>query len=126
MMDTTTSRRSFLKGSAAVSGGLLMGLTLPLTKGAMAAGAISTPNAWVHIADDNTITLISARACRRSFNRRPRRARTSTSRCRARSACAFCLAKKAASMMKTHWIVFSFFMSQDLSKKRAAMDVRAL
>ena len=27
-----------------------------------AAGLVHTPNAWVHIADDNTITLISARA----------------------------------------------------------------
>ncbi|HXA46341.1 MAG TPA: xanthine dehydrogenase family protein molybdopterin-binding subunit, partial [Burkholderiaceae bacterium] len=29
---------------------------------ALAAGTIYTPNAWVHIADDNTITLISARS----------------------------------------------------------------
>jgi CO/xanthine dehydrogenase Mo-binding subunit len=29
---------------------------------ALAAGAIYTPNAWVHIADNNTITLISARS----------------------------------------------------------------
>ena len=56
----TTSRRTFLKGSAAVSGGLLMGLTLPLTRGAQAAGAVSTPNAWVHIADDNAISILVA------------------------------------------------------------------
>ena len=37
-----------------------MGFALP---GALqAAGAVYTPNAWVHIADDNTITLISARS----------------------------------------------------------------
>lgn len=60
MNTTTTSRRSFLKGSAAVSGGLLMGVALPLTRGAMAAGTISTPNAWVHIADDNAITILVA------------------------------------------------------------------
>jgi isoquinoline 1-oxidoreductase subunit beta len=60
MNTTTTSRRSFLKGSAAVSGGLLMGVALPLTRGAMAAGAVSTPNAWVHIADDNTISILVA------------------------------------------------------------------
>lgn len=59
---TTTSRRTFLKGSAAVSGGLLMGVTLPLTRGAMAAGAVSAPNAWVHIADDNTISILVAHA----------------------------------------------------------------
>jgi isoquinoline 1-oxidoreductase subunit beta len=56
----TTSRRDFLKTSALASGGLLMGFALP---GAVqAAGMVHTPNAWVHIADDNTITLISARS----------------------------------------------------------------
>src|SRR5206468_8498950 len=33
-----------------------------LSAEALAAGTIHTPNAWVHIADDNTITLISARS----------------------------------------------------------------
>jgi len=56
----TTSRRDFLKTSSLATGGLLMGFALP---GALqAAGAVYTPNAWVHIADDNTITLISARS----------------------------------------------------------------
>jgi isoquinoline 1-oxidoreductase beta subunit len=32
------------------------------TEIAKAAGTVYTPNAWVHIADDNTITLISARS----------------------------------------------------------------
>jgi isoquinoline 1-oxidoreductase subunit beta len=31
-------------------------------KAAQAAGTLHTPNAWVHIADDNTITLLSARS----------------------------------------------------------------
>ncbi len=58
-----TSRRDFLKTSSLVTGGLLMGVALPGSKiEAMAAGTVHTPNAWVHIADDNTITLISARS----------------------------------------------------------------
>jgi len=61
MIDTQTSRRSFLKAGATASGGLLMAVTLPGTLGqAMAAGTVHTPNAWVHIADDNTITILSA------------------------------------------------------------------
>ena len=56
----TTSRRSFLKTTSAISGGLLMGCILP--GNLLAAGTLHTPNAWVHIADDNTITLISARS----------------------------------------------------------------
>ena len=60
---TQTSRRSFLKTSAIASGGLLMGVALPgLRSTADAAGTLHTPNAWVHISDDNTITLISARS----------------------------------------------------------------
>jgi len=56
------SRRSFIKASSAVSaGGMLMGVAIP-SGPARAAGMMHTPNAWVHISDDNTITLISARS----------------------------------------------------------------
>ncbi len=57
-----TSRRDFIKTAAVVSGGLLVGFSVPSIKDAVAAGTLYTPNAWVHIADDNTITLISARS----------------------------------------------------------------
>jgi isoquinoline 1-oxidoreductase beta subunit len=58
-----TSRRHFLKTAAVTSGGLMVGVTLPaLHKKAAAAGTLHTPNAWVHIADDNTITLLTARS----------------------------------------------------------------
>jgi isoquinoline 1-oxidoreductase beta subunit len=56
----TTTRRNFLKTTSAVSGGLLMGVALP--GNLLAAGTLHTPNAWVHIADDNTITLLCARS----------------------------------------------------------------
>jgi len=63
MTHTPTSRRSFLKTSAVVTGGLMLGFNLPGTQGeAMAAGTVHTPNAWVHIADNNVITLLSARS----------------------------------------------------------------
>ena len=57
------SRRSFLATSAVASGGLMLGIALPgAISEAQAAGTLHTPNAWVHIADDNTITLLSARS----------------------------------------------------------------
>jgi isoquinoline 1-oxidoreductase subunit beta len=61
---TKLNRRNFLKSATAVTGGLMLGVTLPGTPGqeAQAAGTLYTPNAWVHIADDNAITLLSARS----------------------------------------------------------------
>ena len=58
----SVSRRGFLQTSATFSGGLMVGIALPMAGPAQAAGLLHTPSAWVHIADDNTITLISARA----------------------------------------------------------------
>src|SRR3982751_6724658 len=66
MMNTTSlispNRRTFLKTSSAVTGGLMMGITLGFPTATQAAGTLYTPNAWVHIADDYTITLLSARS----------------------------------------------------------------
>ncbi len=59
----TTTRREFLKTTALLSGGLTLGVILSTqVDEVQAAGTIHTPNAWVHIADDNTITLLSARS----------------------------------------------------------------
>lgn len=65
---TQVSRREFLKSGALVTGGLLIGVVLPGGRGAAMASAmagaptVSAPNAWVHIGDDNSITILSARS----------------------------------------------------------------
>ena len=58
------SRRGFMQASTVAtfaSGGLMLGFSVVGSQ-AMAAGTLHTPNAWVHIADDNTITILSARS----------------------------------------------------------------
>ncbi len=61
MIETQTSRRDFLKTSSTSAGGLMLAMSLPVVAGkSMAAGTVHTPNAWVHIGDDNSITLLNA------------------------------------------------------------------
>lgn len=63
MISTETNRRDFIKTTSIATSGLMMGVVLPSTVSkSIAAGTLHTPNAWVHIADDNTITLLSARS----------------------------------------------------------------
>jgi len=57
----TTTRREFLKSGALASGVAVLSMYVPGFGGqeAHAAGSMHTPNVWVHISDDNTVTLIS-------------------------------------------------------------------
>jgi isoquinoline 1-oxidoreductase beta subunit len=55
------SRRNFLKTSAVLGGGLVIGFHLP-ERHALAQATPAMPNAWVKIAPDNTITLMCARS----------------------------------------------------------------
>jgi len=57
----TTTRREFLKTSTSAAGVAVLSMYVPGFGGkeANAAGSLHTPNVWVHIADNNEVTLIS-------------------------------------------------------------------
>jgi isoquinoline 1-oxidoreductase beta subunit len=58
------ARRRFLKSSAAMGGGLVIGVALPdVFRGvASAAASESAVNAWIRIGSDNSITILCARS----------------------------------------------------------------
>jgi len=55
---TILSRRAFLKGGAAVGGGLLLGFHLPLASAASTEAAVFAPNAFIRIDRRGKVTLI--------------------------------------------------------------------
>jgi isoquinoline 1-oxidoreductase beta subunit len=55
--ETSLSRRSFLATSAAVGGGLLLGLSLPFGRSQAGSAASFEPNAFIRIGGDGNITL---------------------------------------------------------------------
>ena len=55
------SRLGFLQTSAVASGDPMLVISV-VSGPAFSAGLLHTPTAWVHIADDNTITLLPARS----------------------------------------------------------------
>src|SRR5882672_8978984 len=60
---TNISRRKFVVGSAAASGGLALGLNIPLGAGLAAAQAVNAEiNAWVVVKPDDTCVIRIARA----------------------------------------------------------------
>jgi isoquinoline 1-oxidoreductase beta subunit len=55
------ARRDFLKVSGTVAGGLALGFYLPQSRQAQAADG-GSPNAWVRIGGDNSVTIMCARS----------------------------------------------------------------
>lgn len=61
---TDRTRRNFLKVGALAGGGLLLGFSVPAKRGfaAEAAGAAFVPNAFLRIAPDGTVTVLSSKS----------------------------------------------------------------
>jgi isoquinoline 1-oxidoreductase subunit beta len=55
----SSSRRAFVKGTAAAGAGLVLGFDLPLPGAVFAQTNVFKPNAFVRVAPDNTVTIVS-------------------------------------------------------------------
>jgi isoquinoline 1-oxidoreductase subunit beta len=61
-IDSTVTRRDFMKVSAVVGGGLLIGFRFSSEASAQPAAAALTPNAWIRIAPDGAVTFTCGRS----------------------------------------------------------------